>query len=224
MSPAQTEARVSPLALRILAALDDGEWHNLEDVIDAVQYTIPPGEAFRIGQQPAQARSYRRTQDEIIASGRRGKTVNTINSLVSNGRIERRGSKRSEPKYLRLMRTVPQVYVVREADGTLSTYSALRGEEVAIHVIDAWRESDNPKEDARAIQEIRDSIPPRMVGASEVKEACRKLINRLKVAEAFHSLRSGPDPITIPANADAGHDVPDHDHPGGEKGVTHEHD
>lgn len=186
---ARSESRMSSLGLRILAFLEDGEWHDMEDVIYGVQYTIPPGEAFRAGEKVSNATVRTRSNDEIMESGRRSLTVTMVNNLVSNGRVEKVGGKsRTATKMVRLKEKVPQIFVVRDQYGNLSVFPHT-DITLAVHVLDAMApEPDNPEESALAVKQIFDSLPFRMTGKEEVQQVCRYLMNRHNIAAALRAV------------------------------------
>ena len=186
MSPAQSDSKLSNVALRILAVLEDGDWHDLEELVDAVQYTIAPVEAFRFAQDKLGAET-KLNQDDLIASGRRSKTIMILNNLVTSNRVERRGGKgRKDPKYFRLRESVPLVYVVRDAAGNLRTYVHASGSQhVSVHVLDAWATSTDPKSDAATVKDVLHTIPKRMTGRKEIEDVGRTLLNRYNVASVM---------------------------------------
>lgn len=180
--------RLSDLSLRILALLEDGEWHDWEDVIDAVMYTIPPGEAFRYADRKSMAQNDSRTQDEKIAAGRRGKVVEIINNLVTNDRIERESESHRGSKKLRLVEDICPIYVLRQSDGTLTVEKGIN-ENVIVHIIDAWSTgTGDPQEDLKWLKNIEDTLPNRLPGRENVLNTCRQLKNRLNVRRAFTRL------------------------------------
>jgi hypothetical protein len=204
VTPVQMDTRMSPLALRILAVLDDGEWRGQNDLIEEVQYTIPPGEAFRIGKQRYAGKGEdRRDMEDVIAAGRRYQTTTIINNLISNGRVERNTTKRNEHKELRLAQRLPQLYVVRDQEGTLKVYDH-NGQSISVHVVDAWANSDDPEADAEVVKTIYNSIPVRMQGREEVQAVCRHLMNRYNVAAKMRSfLATTPKVETNPNMGDS---------------------
>lgn len=186
----QSETRLSDLAIRILKALEDGEWHDQEDVIEKVQYLIPPGEAFRIGESISVGKN--RSMDDIIQSGRRARTVTMINNLLANNRIQRVGEKgRGKPKSLRVTRSVQNVYVVRDRNDNLKVYYQ-QHPDVVIHVIDQWARSDDPERDSKHIKEVFETIPLRFPNREEVVDACKGLMNRLNVDATLRQLSTDP--------------------------------
>lgn len=193
MSPVQSDSKVSPLGLRILAILDDGEWHDQEEVIEQAMYMIPPGEAFRHGKSISNAIVDRREMDDVIASGRRAKTVSMINNLAQNNRVERLGEKgRNKPKQLRITRQVARVYVIRDSNDDLYVIQQ-NSPAFALHIIDAWAKSEDPAADAEKIREIYETIPARMQDREKVEEVCRKLMNRLNVDAALQKMMNTYD-------------------------------
>jgi hypothetical protein len=188
---ARSEGRMSTLSLRVLDALSDGEWHDYEEVIEAAQYSIAPGEAYRWGKERSQAAVDTRSMDDIIASGRRSQTVGIINNLVGNKRIERNINGRSnEGKKLRLLQPAPQVYVIRDDDDRIQVYTWMQGVStlVNIHILDLKAQTSNPKQEAESVKKIFDSLPSRMAGKDEIMSACRALMNRHNIAAAMKSL------------------------------------
>lgn len=156
----------SPFTLKIVYALEDGEWHKQEDVIDAVQYTIPPGEAFRISEGRSSANA---TTQEMIEAGRRRKSTQTINSLISNGRVERRG--RGGDAELKLLDGGSSVFVVRTRDGRLIVDQYRATNQVTVYVLDEQSEEDQ-RDMANLIEE---ALPPRMARQSEILDVCARI-------------------------------------------------
>lgn len=195
MSPATTESKLSSLGLKILSLLEDGEWHDQEDIIEASMYIVPPGEAFRHGQSRSRSVEDRRSQDDIIYSGRRSKAVSMINNLVQNNRVERDGEGRGNPKRLRLIRQVSRIYVLRDENDDLKViYQSSPA--FAVHVIDAWARSTDPAGDAERVKEIFTTLPYRMDGKEEVEKVCRKLMNRLNIEASLKRFEASfEDPI-----------------------------
>lgn len=190
MAVQRTGRPLSPLSMKVLDALEDGEFHDREDIIAAVMYTIPPGEAYRHAVSRATSETYkeRKSRDEIIAAGRRRWTIDTINSLIANDRVEQEGGKgRHDTKMIRLTKGVYPVYVLRESDGALSVQHGLPVDmNVTIHVIDAWAPDDDA--DIDRIKQIEESVPTRLPGRDKVIATCRQLKNRLNVRRAFARL------------------------------------
>lgn len=214
---ARTEGRLSTLSLRILDVLDDGEWHDYEEVVEAVQYSIPPGEAFRTGREKSAAVVDNRDMDDVIASGRRSTTIGIINNLVGNRRIERNVNTRSnEGKKLRILERVPHVYVVRDENDQIHVFPWVQGGmgQIAIHVLDMKAESADPKAEAAAVKKIFDSLPKRMMGREMVQRACRLLMNRHNVAAALQDLMGAPEPDDQPSQPDQ---------PGASSPTNHDH-
>lgn len=194
MSPVQSDSKLSALGLKILAILDDGEWHDQEEVIEKAMYMIPPGEAFRHGRAISNAIVDRRDMDDVIASGRRSKTVAMINNLVQNNRVERLGEKgRYKPKQLRITRQVARIYVVRDEHDNLFVVQQ-NNPAFAVHIIDAWAKSEDPAVDAERIKEIYETIPVRMPDRERVENVCRKLMNRLNVDAAVQRMMTTYQP------------------------------
>lgn len=186
----RTDSRMSPVTLKVLSLLEDGEWHDQEEVIAEAMYIIPPGEAFRIGQKRSSATVDRRSQDEIIASGQRSKTVDTLNSLISNNRVEREGADpthtAAKGKRVRLVEDIPVVYVTRAKDGTLSVHNTNR-QRIAVHVIDAQTktEPDRVGEELRDLRAVFEAIPNRVEGKDRLQAVCRSVLNDLSVRNAL---------------------------------------
>jgi hypothetical protein len=182
VSPAQTESKLSSLGLKILSLLEDGEWHPQEDIIDGAMYLIPPGEAFRHGQQKSRSLADRRSQDDIIHSGRRSKTVAMLNNMAQNRRIERED--RDGEKWVRVQRPVANIYVLRDENDNLQVVFQ-KDPGFVVHVIDAWARSTDPEGDAERVKQVFETLPYRMEGKEEVQKVCRALINRLNVEAAM---------------------------------------
>lgn len=186
MAPISSDSRLSALSLRVLDVLEKhGDWMSQEDVIEESQYIISPGEAYRFAEEKSKAVVDTRDMDEKIASGRRKRTVGIINSLVQNGRVERRGGTgRYDHKELRLARRVTQVYVVRDEVNEISVHW-IKDPDVAVHVIDVQRRSGDPAADARALVETLEGLPYNLPNREAIEALLRKQINRLNVDAAM---------------------------------------
>lgn len=91
---------MNPLGRAVLEVIKDGEWHPIEDVIDKVSPTVPPGVAWRFQEKRREAhyRSSNRemgarvkdvSQESIIFSGRRALARKCINDMNRSGRGQR---------------------------------------------------------------------------------------------------------------------------------------
>lgn len=88
-----------PWTVAILALLDDREWHAREDMIVTGMRAVPPGVAFRKGEQIrahlAGVKGYQfgpRTRGNdatSIATGARERARKSIAMLTARGRVER---------------------------------------------------------------------------------------------------------------------------------------
>lgn len=79
------------------AALADGDWHPMEDVVAAGVAAVPPGVAYRQGERRRRelpnAPAERKQGDTLTAvnAGARRHVRNLILSRIGTGTIERRG-------------------------------------------------------------------------------------------------------------------------------------
>lgn len=219
MTPlAKSETRLSPLALKILAVLDHGEWLDQEDLIEQVQYSVSPGEAYRYAQDTSRADSRTRDMDDMIAAGRRAKTITVLNSMIGTGRVEREGEPgRGKPKKVRLAKRVSHVYVVRDKNDDLHVYSqGTPG--VAVHVIDAWAKSMDPAQDSKTLVEVLEGVPASFPNREKVEKALRGLINRLNVDATVKSMSTWDTPIDVIDDGTKGFIPADHEpSPGGDE-------
>lgn len=109
-----------------MAILEDGEWHEYNEVVENSMLVVPPGEAVRIAEK-ARTGAIRRTGREaggrtknteygqIVAIGQRAKTTQTIHAMCNNGRIERRDAEGK--KMLRLIRATPRIIYLIDEQG-----------------------------------------------------------------------------------------------------------
>lgn len=94
----------TPWTTRVLEVLADGEWHTLEELVEAAGPLIPPGRATRQahysrdwqrarrradGRPEASAAAREARTDGAEMTGRRQLIVASVNSLVRYGRVER---------------------------------------------------------------------------------------------------------------------------------------
>lgn len=95
---------------RVMELLDDGKWHPLSELVDAVAPMLPPGPAYRRAEQsrrrlqesrgfPVTARQ-RGDKERAVASGRRLGARNVVRGLRIRGRVEERTSDRIEVRAL----------------------------------------------------------------------------------------------------------------------------
>lgn len=89
---------ISPWGLRILDLLADGQWHVIGQVVDEAAMTVPPGVAYRRGENMRRSRGgpVERAQggaDTAIRTGARNKAYEAIMTRVYRGTIDRRVSR-----------------------------------------------------------------------------------------------------------------------------------
>lgn len=184
------DSRMAPVTLKVLDALADGEWHDQEDVIEAAMYVTPPGEAFRHASKRSNALVDRRSQDEIIASGQRTKAIDSINSLIANGRVERDGADATNTgasgKRIRMIEDMIVVYVCRSKDGAISVHPS-KSHKVAIHVIDSMASDTDvdPQAELDVVSKLFEAMPKRIVDKDRLQSVFRELMNDLSIRATF---------------------------------------
>lgn len=89
---------LTPWGAAVVAALADGNWHPIEDVIAEAMRAVPPGVAYRRGERRrvgayVGAPVERRKGDAVDAmeSGARTIVRDVIDARVRRGTVERRG-------------------------------------------------------------------------------------------------------------------------------------
>ena len=88
----------SPWTARMDEVLDDGEWHELEEVLAAGITMVPPGRAYRKGEWnrlrlKGPATRHVGTREQSVATGARIIARKSIESRLSNGTLVRWGSR-----------------------------------------------------------------------------------------------------------------------------------
>jgi hypothetical protein len=80
--------------LRVLEILADGQWHDREPVVLDAMRLVPPGKAFRRGEQYRERVSTgerkRGSDDDSIRTGQRAYVSETIQTSLKSGVIEKR--------------------------------------------------------------------------------------------------------------------------------------
>lgn len=92
-------SNMTPVGHGILQFLADGQWHNIDEMVDDLHALVPPGRAWRVAERQRQKwykkqgievkeRQTKISQEAIIVSGQRKVTKETIRAFVSNNRLE----------------------------------------------------------------------------------------------------------------------------------------
>lgn len=112
-------SRLTPWSRAVLAVLEEhGDWMPQEEVVRQAMPTVPPGVALRVvekirrnvSKSPTRVRNV--SESALIASGQRVKALEGVNSMINNGRVERKVE--GDVKCLRLVNPMPRVLVVQD--------------------------------------------------------------------------------------------------------------
>jgi hypothetical protein len=165
-------SRLTAWNRQIVMLLEDGQWHDQEEVIAATMPTVPPGVALRTVEQrrrnsrsvsPA-SRVKKKTHSVLVASGQRAKVVEGINSLMSGGRVERVGDPDGSER-LRLVTKVPVVLVVRDnGEMTVSASS-----DVVLTEVDSEKIGNMTLEELKDLRQKIEILPTRLIGRYHAK-------------------------------------------------------
>jgi hypothetical protein len=156
----------------VVMLLEDGQWHDQEEIIAAAMSTVPPGVALRTteaarrnsNRDAPKARVKKKTHSVLVASGQRSKVIEGINSMMNGGRIERvedsGGSKR-----LRLITKVPTVLIVRDrGEMTVSASS-----DVVLVEVDSEKLGNMTLDELKDLRQKVEILPTRLIGRYHAK-------------------------------------------------------
>jgi hypothetical protein len=165
-------SRLTAWNRRVVMLLEDGQWHDHEEIVAAAMSSVPPGIALRTTEAARlnsnrgapKARVKKKTHSVLVASGQRAKVIEGINSMMNGGRIERvendNGSKR-----LRLITKVPTVLIVRDrGEMTVSASS-----DVVLVEVDSEKLGNMTLDELKDLRQKVEILPTRLIGRYHAK-------------------------------------------------------
>lgn len=161
-------SRLTPWSRAVLAVLEEhGDWMPQKEVMARVMPTVPPGIALRttenlrrssgMGKAP-EKRVRPRPESALIASGQRVKASEAVNSMINNGRVERKVE--GDVKYLRLVNPMPRVLVVQD-NGEVTI--GLSGE-VQLVDVNSSKLPSMPLDELKQLRISLELLPNRLAG------------------------------------------------------------
>lgn len=172
-------SRMAPWTAKMLALLEDGEWHDREEVVLQSMAVVPPGVALRASEstranagkkdgtgnrKPApEKRVKRRSHSELVAYGQRIKANEATASLAAAGRIERKTI--NGVKMLRSLGVSSRALIVRDGDDLQWSMST----NVFLTVVDSRTLYSKPLEELLELEQALLSHPDRANGLAKAK-------------------------------------------------------
>jgi hypothetical protein len=187
---------MSPQTMKLLSLLEDGNWHEREDLIVATIPVVPPGIAYRRAEKN---RSYNLTHREgepngirprvkqtdasfIIATGARAAATESLASLQANGRVEK--EIRDGKKFYRLIQGTNRVIKLINTDGTTEIFIDPNAVITTIDVVNLMNPT-TPIEELEILLKALDTYNGRWPGVKKCKELVRAILNNRNVSKAL---------------------------------------
>lgn len=162
--------RLGPASQMCLKILEDGEWRPQSEVIEEAKMIVAPGVALRANERarssaskhggraapPVRQKNFDKSQ--LVAAGQRLKASEALNSLILNGRIERRVI--DGVKMVRMIKAYSRVLVVK--DGTEITVG--NTSDVIVTIIDSKTINDHTIEELEDLRYQVQALPNRFEG------------------------------------------------------------